>query len=178
MPSTCPRSTTATCRAAPSSLVVDVSVPGSPTLSVAGTVVEPRDPPGSFVANWWAATSTGSVKMSTSVPVISVGSASHTLTTNAADPLGQLISGSSIGFPILEQFNTYPAATLQVTSNSPGGGDRSDRLHAPAPSLPRNVPLEGGPSTDVDSTVGVGTRFALTLPHTGAPASVEEPRPR
>lgn len=101
----------------PNSLVVDVSVPGSPTLSVAGTVVEPQNPPGSFVANWWAATSTGSVKMITSVPVISVGSASHTLTTNAADPLGQLIGGSSIGFPILEQFNTYPAATLQVTSN-------------------------------------------------------------
>ena len=41
----------------------------------------------------------------------------------------------------------------------------------------RLTSLYGG-TIDVDSTVAVGTRFTPTLPHTGAPASVEEPHPR
>jgi hypothetical protein len=72
-------------------------------------------PAGSFTANWWQATADGSVKMSTNVPVINIGGADLTLTTNQQGPLGQLIGGSSTGFPIIQQFNTFGAAHMEVS---------------------------------------------------------------
>jgi hypothetical protein len=71
---------------------------------------------GSFTANWWQQTKTGIAKMSTNVPVIKIGGADLTLTTDD-DPLAQLLGGSSTGFPIIQQFNTFAAANLQVSVN-------------------------------------------------------------
>jgi len=61
----------------------------------------------------------GSVKMSTRVPVINIGGADLLLTTNQHGPLGQLIGGSSIGFPIIQQFNTFGAAHMQISVVAP-----------------------------------------------------------
>ena len=54
--------------------------------------------------------------MSTNVPVIKIGSANLTLTTED-DPLAQLFGDSSTGFPIIQQFNTFAAANMQVIVN-------------------------------------------------------------
>jgi hypothetical protein len=72
---------------------------------------------GSFLANWWQQTKTGIVKMSTNVPVIKIGGADLTLITEDTDPLAQLLGGSSTGFPIIQQFNTFAAANMQVNVN-------------------------------------------------------------
>jgi hypothetical protein len=97
-------------------LDVQVPLPGVPRLEVAGTVMASSVPAGSFTANWWQATHAGTVKMSTEVPVIKIGGADLVLTTHRLGPLGDLIGGSAIGFPIIQQFNTFATAHLQLTT--------------------------------------------------------------
>jgi hypothetical protein len=99
-----------------SSLSVNVPTPGEPRLTLSGTVQPSTNPAGSFTANWWQATSCVVVKMSTNVPVISIGEANLFLTADKTGPLGQLIGGGSIGFPVIQQFNTFPNARMQVDS--------------------------------------------------------------
>lgn len=94
---------------------VNVPRPGDPTLSLGGTVVRSDGPSGSFVANWWQNGRRGNVKMNTDVPSIYIGSANLALTTNADNELGRLVGGASTGFPILQQFNTFPDAQMDVT---------------------------------------------------------------
>jgi len=45
---------------------------------------------------------------------IYVGSANLTLTTHPDNELGLLIGGGSTGFPVLQQFNTFSTAHMQV----------------------------------------------------------------
>lgn len=97
------------------SLFVRVPQPGSPRLALFGTVQPSPDPAGSFLANWWQQVDAGSVKMSTNVPVINIGGAGLTLTTNPNGPLGQLIGSASTGFPLLQQFNTFTGAHMEVS---------------------------------------------------------------
>jgi hypothetical protein len=103
----------------PSPFFVAVPRPGRPTLALDGTALESESPSGSFVANWWAKVADGSVKMSTSVPEIFVGAADLSLTTDANGLLGQLIDGGSAGFPVLQQFNSFPDARMTVSVNLP-----------------------------------------------------------
>jgi hypothetical protein len=98
----------------PAPLLVDVPRPGDPTFSVSGTVTRSETPSGSFVANWWQNGRRGNVKMNTDVPAIYVGSANLTLTTDPDNELGLLIGGGSTGFPVLQQFNTFSTAHMQV----------------------------------------------------------------
>jgi hypothetical protein len=98
------------------SLTVRVPVPFEPSLTLSGSVFPAPNAAGSFTANWWQQTKTGIVKMSTNVPVINIGSANLTLTTED-DPLAQLLGGSSTGFPIIQQFNTFAAANMLVNVN-------------------------------------------------------------
>ncbi len=100
------------------SFFVNVPRPGRPLVSVDGTVVEPENSSGSFVANWWAIVDGCRVKMETNVPEIFIGDANLTLTTNPNGPLGQLIGGASTGFPVLQQFNTFADARMTVRVNS------------------------------------------------------------
>ena len=93
---------------------VAVPLPGIPRLDLSGMVTPSSQSAGSFLANWWQLTPSGIVKMGTDVPVIDIGGGDLTLTTRAQGPLGQLIGGSSIGFPILQQFNTFVAAHMSV----------------------------------------------------------------
>jgi len=96
-------------------LFVCVPRPGSPRLALFGAVQPSSSPAGSFLANWWQQTEAGNVKMSTNVPVINIGGADLTLTTDPNGPLGQLIGGGSTGFPLLQQFNTFTDAHMQVS---------------------------------------------------------------
>ena len=70
-------------------------------------------------AIWWVKGNAGSVRMDTTVPEIFIGTANLTLTTDASNPLGQLIGGGSAGFPLLQQFNTFPNAHMAVSVGSP-----------------------------------------------------------
>ncbi len=101
------------------SLFVRVPRPGSPSLALFGTVQPSPDPGGSFLANWWQQAEAGSVKMSTNVPIINIGGAGLTLTTNAHGPFGRLIGSGSTGFPLLQQFNTFTGAHMEVSLVSP-----------------------------------------------------------
>jgi hypothetical protein len=97
------------------SFQVDVPLPGDPRLTIAGTVTPSSLSAGSFRANWWARPGGRTVKMDTLVPVIDIGGASLTLATDAGSSLGGLIGGSSIGFPIVQQFNGFATANLKVS---------------------------------------------------------------
>jgi len=99
------------------SLTVRIPAPFEPVVTLSGSVFPSPNAAGSFTANWWQQTKTGIVKMSTSVPVIKIGGADLTLTTEDSDPLAQLLGGSSAGFPIIEQFNTFASANMQVSIN-------------------------------------------------------------
>jgi hypothetical protein len=96
-------------------LHVRVPRPGYPALSVDGRVVAPDAPAGSFRANWWQSGRHGVVKMDTNVPAIAIGTADLVLTTHPRGPLGALIGGGSIGFPVLQQFNLFPKAHMEVS---------------------------------------------------------------
>ena len=100
-------------------LFVDVPRPGGPRLTVNGTVIESTNLAGSFQAIWWAKADDGRLRMDTLVPQIFSGGADLILTTAASGALGQLIGGTSTGFPILQQFNTFPAAHMGVSTTSP-----------------------------------------------------------
>lgn len=98
---------------------LDVPRPGDPTFSLSGTVTRSEIPSGSFVANWWQNGRRGSVKMNTDVPAISIGSANLTLTTDPGNELGQLIGAGATGFPLVQQFNTFATAEMEVSVVAP-----------------------------------------------------------
>ena len=54
--------------------------------------------------------------METAVPVILIGTADLELTTSPNGPLGQLIGGAFLGFPLLQQFNTFEQAGMTATT--------------------------------------------------------------
>lgn len=92
-----------------------VRVFGNPYIEISGTVTPSAAPAGSFDANWWQ-TSFGDedVKMATTVPNISIGSADLILSTNPNSDVADLIGGTSLGFPIVQQFNSFPTAHMNV----------------------------------------------------------------
>jgi hypothetical protein len=57
--------------------------------------------------------------MDTTVPEIFIGTANLTLVTEASNALGELIGGGSAGFPLLQQFNTFPDAHMTVSIGAP-----------------------------------------------------------
>jgi hypothetical protein len=95
-------------------LFVRVSRPGTPGLVLFGSVQPSPSTAGSFLANWWQQAETGNIKMATNVPVINIGGADLTLTTNPNGPLGQLIGGGATGFPLVQQFNTFTGGHMEV----------------------------------------------------------------
>ena len=97
-------------------LSVRLPAPFEPALTLSGNVLASPNVAGSFTANWWQQTKTGIVKMSTNVPAIKIGSANLTLTTEEGS-LAELLGGSTTGFPIIQQFNTFAAANMQVNVN-------------------------------------------------------------
>jgi hypothetical protein len=94
-----------------------VRVPGEARLPfvLTGTVTPSTAPSGSFVANWWHGVDGGALKLTTDVPLIDNGGASLTLTTDAGGPLALLFDATTVTFPILQQFNGFPSATMAAS---------------------------------------------------------------
>ena len=101
------------------SFFVRVPLPGSPRFTLNGVVMPSLQPSGSFTANWWQKTDSGKVKMNTNVPVIAIGGANLTLMTDSHSLLAELIGSRSTGFPILEQFNNFAAAQMNISTIAP-----------------------------------------------------------
>jgi len=95
-------------------LTVVVPRPGNPTLVLSGTVIPSDTSTGSFEAIWWQQSAAGDVRMATNVPVIAISSANLILATDPANGLGRLIGSSTLGFPIIQQFNMFSAAQMDV----------------------------------------------------------------
>ncbi|WP_165224002.1 hypothetical protein [Aquisphaera insulae] len=103
----------------PASLRVVVPRPAWPPLQIEGLVTASDGPASSFLANWWVKAGRRVVKMGTSVPEIHIGAADLLLETWHRGPLGRLIGGDTLGFPALQQFNTFAHARMGVTFSSP-----------------------------------------------------------
>lgn len=101
------------------SFLVRVPVPGNPKLRLEGSISPPPGPAGSFLANWWQQSPCGVVKMSTNVPAISIGGADLTLSTNANNALGGIVGGGTFEFPLVQQFNTFANASMNVQVSEP-----------------------------------------------------------
>lgn len=101
------------------SFLVRVPAPGKPRLQLEGDITPPPGPAGSFLANWWQQSPCGLVKMSTNVPAISIGGANLILSTNANSTLGEIAGGSTLAFPLVQQFNTFANATMDVQVSEP-----------------------------------------------------------
>ena len=92
---------------------VVVGQPGQPLFSIDGSVQQPREQI-RFVANWWASSQGGSVKMTTRIPEAFVGEASLTLTTDLYSALGQLVGAASADFSVLQRFNAFAHAEFSI----------------------------------------------------------------
>jgi hypothetical protein len=104
---------------ADNSFSVRVPLPGIPHFTVSGTVMPSPNPAGSFTANWWRKSLRGRVKMNTNVPVINIGGANLELKSNPNGLLGQIIGGETLGFPAVQQFNSFANAQMNVSTLNP-----------------------------------------------------------
>ncbi|MGC4094488.1 MAG: hypothetical protein QM756_42560 [Polyangiaceae bacterium] len=79
-----------------------------------GDVVTPTAPPGQFIASWWAGSGPSAVRVRTVFPNIRFGTAHMTLTTPAGSALARLIGGTSMTFALLDSYNSFASAHLEV----------------------------------------------------------------
>lgn len=107
------------CDDGPDSFHVVVPRPGKPALRLDGEVTPSGTPAGTFTANWWVETDRGTVKMQTFVPEIFIGGADIVLTAEAKSSLSDLIGGQTLSFPILQQFNIFETALMDVSILAP-----------------------------------------------------------
>ncbi|MGC4094489.1 MAG: hypothetical protein QM756_42565 [Polyangiaceae bacterium] len=91
-----------------------VADPKAPHHEMHGPVVTPTAAPTQFIASWWAGSGASRVRMRTTLPSIQFGEAHMTLTTTAGSALAQLIGGTSMTFAVLDSYNTFPAAHMEV----------------------------------------------------------------
>ncbi len=89
-----------------------------PRYTVGGAVIEPTAAPVPFEANWFKASYSSTTKMDTPIAAIQFGQITSVLHTKAHSDLGKLIGGSSLTFPVLDSYNTFPAATMHVTDTA------------------------------------------------------------
>lgn len=85
----------------------EVAIHGTPT---AGTTDS------TFSATWWSDGNHGTIRMYTPFPQIRFGEAHMTLTTPANSDLARLIGGTSMTFPLLDSYNTFDSAHMDVVS--------------------------------------------------------------
>jgi len=88
----------------------------APDHDVHGPVVTPTAAPVPFTATWWSETNKGSLRMRTQIPNLAFGGAHMTLTTPAGSALADLIGGTSLTFALLDSYNTFASAHMQVES--------------------------------------------------------------
>ena len=95
-------------------LTIRVPYPAMPRFSVLSAVQEPVAAAVSFRAIWWHDDGHKTVKMDTSLPGISFGAAVTKLSTQSDSSLGKLIGGTMAVFPLLDSFNRFSEAQMQV----------------------------------------------------------------
>jgi hypothetical protein len=101
----------------PPALTVRVGGRRKPLLRLEGSVAPAPGPAGSFLANWWSKKRDGgTLKLATSVPVIAIGGADLVLSTQSGSDLADLLGSDGTGFPILQQFNEFSDAEMQVSA--------------------------------------------------------------
>lgn len=86
----------------------------SSDFKVKGTSSVPTSAPTTFVASWWTDGRHGTVQARTAFPTIRFGSSSTTLTTQRCSDLAELLGGTSLTFPVLDSYNTFASAHLEV----------------------------------------------------------------
>jgi len=97
------------------SLLATSASPHSSSYQVSGSAQTPSAAPVQFVASWWADGVHGAVQSRTVFPsIVFFTGASTTLTTAAGTELASLIGGTSLSFAILDSYNTFPSAHLEV----------------------------------------------------------------
>jgi hypothetical protein len=96
-------------------LSIDVNAKHDPDYQLLGTAIAPNAAPTAFTASWWYDGDAGEkIQMRTVFPAIRFGSASMTLTTPAGSELAALLGGTSLTFPVLDSFNAFPQAHMEV----------------------------------------------------------------
>ena len=98
------------------SLVIASSSPHTPDFTVTGSAAPPVADPVPFIATWWANGHHGSVESRTVLPAIRFGSSQTTLHTPAQSSLAALIGGTSLTFPLLDSYNSFPSASMHVSN--------------------------------------------------------------
>ncbi|RYZ03997.1 MAG: hypothetical protein EOO73_25415 [Myxococcales bacterium] len=86
----------------------------STNFQITGSAAVPTSAPTTFVASWWADGRHGTVQSRTVFPDIRFGSASTTLTTPSSSELGALLDATTLTFPILDSYNAFATAHLEV----------------------------------------------------------------
>ncbi len=79
-----------------------------------GPVVPPNGDAVPFTASWWADGNHGTQRMRTVLPNIRFGTAHMTLTTPAGSALASVIGGTSLTFALLDSYNAFDAAHMEV----------------------------------------------------------------
>lgn len=87
----------------------------APAVALHGPVTPGADP-SMFSATWWSDGNHGTTRMHTPFPQIRFGGATMTLTTPANSDLARLIGGTSLTFPLLDSYNTFDSAHMEVVN--------------------------------------------------------------
>lgn len=96
-------------------LAIDVPSLSKARYSVTTQVIAPTAAAVPFVANWWQLDDDGVTKMNTTLPAIQFGSADTTVQTKPGSQLDDILGATTFdSFPVLDSFNTFPAAHMIV----------------------------------------------------------------
>lgn len=90
----------------------------SSSFKVKGTSAAPTSEPTTFAASWWADGKRGSVQSRTAFPNIRFGTSSTTLTTERCSDLADLLDGKTLTFPVLDSYNAFATAHLEVRATN------------------------------------------------------------
>jgi hypothetical protein len=96
-------------------LAIDVPSPSKARYSVTTQVIAPTAAAVPFVANWWQLDGDGVTKMNTTLPAIQFSGADTTVNTKPGSQLDDILGATTFdSFPVLDSFNTFPAAHMVV----------------------------------------------------------------
>lgn len=86
----------------------------TPPFEVSGTSAIPTSAPTTFTASWWSDGNHGVVRSRTAFPNIRFGGSTTTLTTPVGSTLAELLGGTTLTFALLDSYNTFASAHLEV----------------------------------------------------------------
>lgn len=86
----------------------------APSYAANGPATVPTAAAVPFIATWWQDNRHETETMRTVFPAIKFGTANATLTTPKGSALARLIGGTSLTFPFLNSFNSFPTAKMAV----------------------------------------------------------------